>query len=74
VQFMKLKLIATIFLILTSFYSLRAQSGMDDFFRSTGKIYTVLAVMVILFGVFIFFLIRLEIKLNKLEKQIKNER
>lgn len=68
---MKAHLLATISLFLLTTFPLLAQSGMDDFFRSTGKIYTVLAVMVILFIVFIVFLVRLEGKIKRLEKQIK---
>jgi len=45
----------------------------EDFFRSTGKIYTVLAVVIILFIVLLYFLIRLDRKINTLEKQIADE-
>lgn len=69
---MKHKLFALICLFLLTSTFLNAGTGMDDFFRSTGKIYTVLAVMLITFGVFIFFLMRLDGKLNKLEKHLNN--
>lgn len=70
---MKLNLLITLCLILFNSMSLMASGSADDFFRSTGKIYTVLAVVLILFFVIIYFLVRLESKLNKLEKQINDE-
>ena len=44
-----------------------------DFLRSTGKIYSVVAVIVILFSGIFYFLFRLDNKLTKLENHIKNE-
>jgi CcmD family protein len=44
-----------------------------DFLRSTGKIYSVVAVIAIVFIGIAFFLYRLDYKLTKLENQIKNE-
>ena len=64
--------LTSILLLLTTVNGI-AQSVTDDFFTNTGKIYTVLAVMVILFVILIFFLIRLESKIDKLEKRFKNE-
>ncbi len=50
-----------------------AQSGGGDFLRSIGKIYSVVAVIAVIFiGIFIF-LFRLDRKLTKLENHIKNE-
>ncbi len=60
--------------ILASFLlpiSLLASS--EDFFRSIGKIYSVVAVVVVLFLAIIIYLVRMDNKLTKLEKQIKNE-
>jgi len=65
-------LVISAFLFLHSI-ALFAQNSTEDFFRSTGKIYTVLAVVIILFAVILFFLMRLESKIGKLEKRIKNE-
>jgi CcmD family protein len=48
-----------------------AQSESTDFMRSTGKIYVVVAVIVIVFLGIVAFLIRLDRKLTKLESQIK---
>ncbi len=50
-----------------------AQSEGADFLRSIGKIYSVVAVIAVIFiGIFIF-LFRLDRKLTKLENHIKNE-
>lgn len=50
-----------------------AESGAVDFLRSTGKIYSVIAVIVVvLIGIGIF-LYRIDNKLTKLENQINNE-
>ena len=51
--------------------SLFAQN--QDFLRSTGKIYSVVAVILVIFVGIVIFLYRLDNKLTKLEKQIKNE-
>lgn len=66
---MKPNILLTTILFLLTISELSAGS-VDDFFRSTGKIYTVLAVVVILFVVLILFLVRLDKKVNKLEKRI----
>ena len=70
---MKSNYLFTFFLFLIASSSLAAQNTADDFFRSTGKINTVLAVVLILFFVLIFFLMRLELKIGKLEKHQKDE-
>ena len=66
-------IISSLVLIVACTHTLLAQSGVDDFFRSTGKIYTVLGVVVILFLVLIIYLIRLEKKFSKIEKQLNDE-
>lgn len=74
---------------MTSKYSIPRMSGMifilflltpallsaqgADFLRSTGKIYSVVAVIVILFIGLAYLLIKLDNKLTKLENHIKNE-
>ena len=63
-------------LSIISFYmlilpSLFAQN--QDFLRSTGKIYSVVAVILVIFAGIAIFLYRLDNKLTKLENQIKNE-
>jgi hypothetical protein len=57
-------------LTITSSY---AEGSSLDYLRSTGKIYTVIAVIVILFIGIVFYLYRIDNKLTKLENQIKNE-
>ena len=71
--YMKSNLLTTLFFILITTMHSFAQSEVDDFFRSTGKINTVLGVVVILFCVILFFLLRLESKIKKLEKHQGDE-
>jgi len=52
---------------------LLAQTESSDFFRSIGKIYVVVAVIVAIFLGIVVFLIYLDRKLTKLENQIKEE-
>jgi hypothetical protein len=62
-------LLLSIFLISPFFVS--AQS-LDNIFRSSGRIYVVIAViLIILFGLFLY-LIRIERKINKLNKEKDN--
>jgi CcmD family protein len=49
------------------------QAQAMDFLRSTGKIYTVVVVIAIIFIGLAIYLIRLDNKLTKLENHIKNE-
>jgi len=51
---------------------LLAQTESSDFFRSIGKIYVVVAVIVAIFLGIVVFLIYLDRKLTKLENQIKD--
>lgn len=46
-----------------------AQSS-EDYFRATGKIYVVVAILFLIFGGIFFYLIRLDNKLSRLEKEI----
>ncbi|HMR89677.1 MAG TPA: CcmD family protein [Saprospiraceae bacterium] len=50
-----------------------AQGGSLDFLRSTGKIYSVVIVIAVIFVGITILLYRLDRKLTKLENQIKNE-
>jgi CcmD family protein len=64
-----------LFIVLQMFWlhDIAAQNGEADFLRSMGKIYSVVAVIAVIFiGIFIF-LFRLDRKLTKLENHIKNE-
>lgn len=45
---------------------------MDNFMRSSGKIYVVIAVLLLIFVGIIIYLIRIDKKVSKLEKQIRN--
>ncbi|MEM8909674.1 MAG: CcmD family protein [Bacteroidota bacterium] len=49
-----------------------AQAVNDDFMRSTGKIYVVVAVIVLAFLGIVAYLVRMDKKLTKLENQINN--
>lgn len=51
---------------------LLAESG-QDFLRSTGKIYVVVAVICLLFLGIVLFLVRLDSKISKLEQKLNNE-
>jgi len=60
-------------LILMNSGTLHAESPAIDFLRSTGKIYSVIAVIVVILLGIGFFLYRMDNKLTKLENQINNE-
>lgn len=64
-------LISILFLACILIPSAYAQSA-DDFMRSTGKIYVVVASLVIIFLLIIGYLIYLDRKIHKLEKQFTN--
>lgn len=51
---------------------LKAQTDNNDFIRSMGKMYVVVAVIVAIFIGIVLFLIYLDRRLTKLEDQIKN--
>lgn len=51
---------------------LMAQGSETDFFRNTGKIYVVVAIIVATFIGIVLFLIYMERKVSKLEKESKN--
>ena len=50
-----------------------AQGDTADFLRSTGKIYSVVVVVAVIFIGIVILLFRLDRKLTKLENHIKNE-
>lgn len=60
--------INTILLMLTSATAMAQDGTMADVMRSNGKIYVVVAVIMVLFAVIILNMIRLERKMNKIEK------
>lgn len=63
----------SILLTVLSTNLLLAESGAIDFLRSTGKIYSVVAVITVIFLGIAFYLFRLDKKITKLEKEIYNE-
>ncbi|MFB1004710.1 MAG: CcmD family protein [Bacteroidia bacterium] len=50
-------------------FSAMAQTPVDDFFYQSGKIYVVVAILVIIFSLLAFYLVRLDKKITKLEKE-----
>jgi hypothetical protein len=60
-----------LFLVFNS--SIFANGNDVDFLRSTGKIYSVIAVVVVIFIGLAIFLWRIDNKLSKLENHIKDE-
>ena len=60
-------------LVVLSVNLLSAESGAIDFLRSTGKIYSVVAVIAVIFIGIALYLFRLDNKITKLEKEIHNE-
>lgn len=70
---MKRKCLAFLALILTTLVSFAQQPSstveMADTFRSNGKIYVVVAVMLTIFAGIIFYLIRLDRKVSRLEQE-----
>ncbi len=51
-------------------FAAQAQGGGDDFMRSTGKIYVVVAVIVAVFMGLVVFLLYLDRRVTKIEDQI----
>jgi len=65
------KYFSRLFLFISNFALAQDNSvEMADVMRSNGKIYVVLAVVLIVFFGFIFYLIHLDKKISKLEKEI----
>jgi len=60
-------------ILLLSSGTLHAESPAIDFLRSIGKIYSVIAVIVVILIGIAFFLYRIDNKLTKLENHINNE-
>ncbi|MDZ4757255.1 MAG: CcmD family protein [Bacteroidota bacterium] len=69
----KIFLIIIIYIIQTT--QVMAQNNfIDDTFRSSGKINVVVAVLSIIFAGIAFFLFRQERRINKLEKELENQK
>ena len=67
---MKYRLILTLAMALFTMTEIFAQNEDPDFFRSIGKIYVVVAVMVVTFLGIVFYLVYLDRKLKKIEKEL----
>ena len=70
------KILSLVFLLSAMFSSAQEQVSapqMADSFRSDGKIYVVITVIAMIFAALVIFLIALERKVNKLEKQINKK-
>ena len=71
----KFKIFSLLCLLLTTVLdTASAQTNNADFMRSIGKIYAVVAVIVLIFIGIILFLIYLERKLSRMEDQIINRK
>jgi hypothetical protein len=71
----KMRTILTLILSLISTVSVWAQGNdieMAEMMRSDGKIYIVIGVLMIIFIGFIFYLIRLDSRITKMEKEFDN--
>ncbi|MDQ3843660.1 MAG: CcmD family protein [Bacteroidota bacterium] len=72
-----MKKIGFLFIALITYTLVWAQStsdaGMADAMRSNGKIYVVIAVILTIFAGIIIYLVRLDRKLSRLEKETKNQ-
>lgn len=70
---MKKAKIILLFSLLFLCNTMYSQTENQDFFRAIGKIYVVVAVIIAIFLGIVIFLIYLDRKLTKLEKQINNK-
>ena len=67
------KLIKVLTLLLLPTITFAQNIEMADAFRSSGKIYVVVAIMVILFAGLLGYLITIDKKVSKLEKELENK-
>ena len=70
---MRLKILCSTCLILLSLFTF-GQVEMADTFRSEGKIYVVVAVILLILLSLIIIMFRVEQKVSKLEKEINNRK
>lgn len=66
---MKKQIFLMVFILVLSQLAF-AQTNGEDFFRATGKIYVVFAVILSIFAGLILFLIRIDRRISRIEKQI----
>lgn len=67
------RIIFSLLLLMACSTDMQAESTAVDFLRSTGKIYSVIAVIVVVLIGIAIFLFRIDRKLTKLENTINNE-
>jgi hypothetical protein len=65
-----IKLVATICLLMTTKLSFGQNAEMADTFRSEGKIYVVVAIILIVLAGLLIYLFMLDKKLTRIERQI----
>ncbi len=65
-----MKKILPVILFLSTFISAQAQDQ-ESLFRTSGKIYVVVGIIIIIFLLIIMYLLRLDSKITKLEKKNK---
>ncbi|WP_421874949.1 CcmD family protein [Marinoscillum sp.] len=69
-----MNILANLFLNITVFFNdLLLQIPMADTFRSEGKIYVVVGIVLILLVGFFIYLWRIDRKIDKLEEELKNK-
>lgn len=69
-----MKQISSTLLVLFLFITAQAQAvSMADTFRSEGKIYVVIGVILLIFAVLFAYLIYLDLRLKRIEKEEKNK-
>lgn len=59
--------------VLLSLVAKAESNSVNDFFRSQGKFYVVVAVIIVLFIGIVIYMISLDRKLSKIENRIKHE-
>ena len=67
-----IKKITLLIFLFTSILVNAQEPQMADGMRADGKIYTVIAVLCVIFGCIIAYLFRIERKVKKLEEELKN--
>ncbi len=69
-----IKKISLLFFLFTAFFANAQEPLMADGLRSEGKFYVVVSVIAIIFACLAFYLFRLDMKVKKLEEELKNKK
>jgi CcmD family protein len=69
-----IKKISLLLFLLIGYVANAQEPQMADGLRSEGKFYVVVTVMAIIFGCVAFYLFRLDMKVKKLEEELKNKK